>query len=216
MCDLLSEGMQFDFMTAPYLFVVLAFMIQIFWFMLQRRGQIDYAQDLYHFRGPTTVFSRYYAWRSSTVGKSVIDAGLFNIVSLGLIVVFGVLTVGPEGMMEISALVVLIGVFSVFNVGQIARRVRERIELERTIIRNMSQSVDKVGEARRLVEQQVLTGQSRNPTVWFALFRVAQIQDQIGWSLRDVLLEERNKMTTTRKETFQSAQDEDAGPSIGG
>ncbi|MHA1216327.1 MAG: hypothetical protein ACTSPX_03240, partial [Candidatus Thorarchaeota archaeon] len=130
--------MQFDLMTAPYLFVVLAFMIQIFWFMLQRRGQIDYAQDLYHFRGPTTVFSRYYAWRSSTVGKSVIDAGLFNIVSLGLIVVFGVLTVGPEGMMEISALVVLIGVFSVFNVGQIARRVRERIELERTIIRNIS------------------------------------------------------------------------------
>ncbi|MHA1780601.1 MAG: hypothetical protein ACTSYL_07035 [Candidatus Thorarchaeota archaeon] len=197
---------------ASSIVIAMAFGAQVIWTFLIRRGQIHYTRDLYHFRAPSTIFSRYYHWRVSSQGVTMAEALLVNGVSLGAIIYFGMLVLGFYAFHEISWLILVMVGFSIITVVQIFQRSRRMHLIEHTIIQKMKDSVDKIAEAKSIVNQYISAGKFTKVSVWLALFRVAQIQNSVGWAMRDVLLEKRDAVDT-RNKTEAGISETSNGPS---
>ena len=60
---------------------------------------------------------------------------------------------------------------------------------ENRIISAIRTANDKISVARMMVDDLYMEGAMGDGRKWFALFKIAQRQDQIGWVIRDVLIE---------------------------
>jgi len=86
--------------------------------------------------------------------------------------------------------IVLFVVFlSLISALQHAWRVREVVEAEGRIVTAIKTSTDKIGVAKMMVDDLYLQGAMGDGRTWFALFKIAQRQDQVGWVIRDVLID---------------------------
>ena len=87
---------------------------------------------------------------------------------------------------------------------------------ETRIITSVKTSSDKIGVAKRMVDDLYNQGALGDGRTWFALFKLAQKQDQIGWAIRDVLME-KGKEEAERMQRQKIGQDTaktDSGPEI--
>ena len=60
-------------------------------------------------------------------------------------------------------------------------------------------SVDKYGIARNMVDDLFMQGAMGDGRVWFALYRIAQESNPVGYIVRDVLIEKNREVTESRK-----------------
>ncbi len=82
-----------------------------------------------------------------------------------------------------------------------ALRVREINTQESRIVVAIGSSIDKFGIARTMVDNLFMQGSMGDGRVWFALYRIAQEPNQIGYIIRDVLFEKNKEIAESMKYT---------------
>jgi hypothetical protein len=96
--------------------------------------------------------------------------------------------------MDVILYVMFVMFLSILSSLQMAWRVKEINERENRIITSIGTSTDKVGRAKEMVETLMIQGSMGDGRVWFALYRLAQRPNQVGWAIRDVLIEKGREM----------------------
>ena len=86
-------------------------------------------------------------------------------------------------------IVLFVTFLSLLSALQHAWRVKEVVDSEERISTAIRTANDKIGVTRMMVDDLYLQGAMGDGRTWFALFRLALKQNQIGWSVRDVLIE---------------------------
>ncbi len=208
--------MQLDNSLIPSILIAAAFVIQFGWAWIVKTGQTDYARDLYYFRRPSTIFSRYFSWRISRFMAAVMDTAIINAISLGAIIYFGIIVLGPFVIYQMLWLIILLAGITVVSSSQILMRLYKSRNIEKAITEQLDQAIDKIGEAKKIVNHYIQTGELKKLVIWFALYRIAQAQNTVGWSIRDVLLEIKDRDLDDLRDssTLSSTDDKVGGPQI--
>ncbi|MBY8996907.1 MAG: hypothetical protein KGD60_04195 [Candidatus Thorarchaeota archaeon] len=182
-----------------------------------RRARDVYLGDIMQFRAPSSFMSRYYNWRVTRFINALIEGVVFLVILLGSVILLSVAIAGVSAFMGASFYVVVVMFLSFVSIVQMAWRVKEINERENGIMASISTSADKIGIARELVENLMIQGSIGDGRVWFALYRLAQRPNQVGWAIRDVLIEKGKEMREmfqySNSDGDQAARDE--GPGIG-
>jgi len=148
--------------------------------------------------------------------NALIEGVVFLVILLGSLILLSVALADLAALMSASLYVVIVMFLSLLSSIQMAWRVKEINERENRIITSIATSVDKVGIARELIENLMIQGSMGDGRVWFALYRLALRPNQIGWAIRDVLIEKDKEM----RELFQYSKSgsnpaaSDKGPGI--
>jgi hypothetical protein len=193
-----------------------ALFMQGVWLYLGRRARDRYLGDIMRFRAPSSFTSRYYDWRVTRFINALIEGVVFLVILLGSLILLSVALADFAALMSASLYVVIVMFLSLLSSIQMAWRVKEINERENRIITSIATSVDKVGIARELIENLMIQGSMGDGRVWFALYRLALRPNQIGWAIRDVLIEKDKEM----RELFQYSKSgsnlaaSDKGPGI--
>jgi hypothetical protein len=203
--------MQTDVGLLGFQIILAAVVFQFMWMTLIKRAQDTYVVDITHFRPPSSRLSSYYEWRISDFGNILLEIIIYHVLLVTAIVLLTV----PTGLLgELGNLVVvffIIFTLSLLSSGQMLRRVRQIITREQRIVFTLNAAEDKIGRARTIVED--LYQGHEEGHIWFALFKVAQMKDPIGYSVRDVLIEKGKELAHERQDTLRRAKDQ-SGPSI--
>jgi hypothetical protein len=99
---------------------------------------------------------------------------------------------------------------------QMAWRVREINIQEGRIATGIGSSVDKFGIAKDIIENLFMQGSMGDGRVWFALYRIAQEPNPIGYIVRDVLIEKNREIAESMKYVVKDKGDttSESGPDI--
>jgi hypothetical protein len=199
--------------TLSLVIIVHALFMQGVWLFLGRRARDRYLGDIMHFRAPTSSMSRYYNWRVTKFTNALIEGVVFLVSLLGSLILISVALMDFTAFIDAIFYVMFVMFLSFLSSMQMAWRVKEINERERGIVSSISTSTDKVGIARDLVENLMVQGSMGDGRVWFALYRLAQRSNQVGWAIRDVLIEKGKEM----REMYQypKSNDEPAAPDKG-
>jgi len=181
--------MQVLYSPVSLLFILHALVLQSVWLYLGRISRNRYLADIMTFRTPSSRLSRYYNWRVTSFGNALFEGLVFLV-----LLVFSMYTIGlssfPVKDVNESFLIVVFVVFlSFLSALQHTWRVKEIVDGEERINTAIRTSTDKIGVARLMIDDLYLQGVMGDGRTWFALFKLAQKQDQVGWVIRDVLLE---------------------------
>jgi len=207
--------MQTLFTLISFTILLHGLFLQAVWLFLGRKARDIYLNDIMAFKAPSSKLSRYYHWRVDSFLNALIEGGLFLIILVGSIIMLTTILFGFELLMASTFIVFFIVFLSFISAMQHAWRVREVVDSETRIVASVGYSKDKIGIVRAMVEDLYMQGPMGDGRMWFALFRLAQRPDAIGWSIRDVLME-KGKEEATR---FQSGKTDssslaDRGPGI--
>ncbi len=181
--------MQIDVSTLPFFIVIAAMFVQMIWMILARRARDAYLKDLVRFRTPSSRLSRYFRWRVNSVRNSTLDAVIFELALVITVIIMIFVTITPDEypiMLPIFAFVVVLSSASTL---QTINRVRRAQEIERTVVTRMQSQPDKISAARSIVIPLLMNRSKADAQNWFVLYRIAQHQDPVGWSIRDALLD---------------------------
>jgi hypothetical protein len=193
-----------------------AIFMQGVWLYLGRRARDVYLGDIMQFRAPSSFMSRYYNWRVTRFINAVIEGVVFLVILLGSVILLSLAIASLPEFMGASFYVGVVMFLSFLSVVQMAWRVKEINERENGLMTSIGTSTDKIGIARELVEELMIQGSTGDGRVWFALYRLAQRPNKVGWAIRDVLIEKGKEM----REMFQYSKSEgdnaapDKGPGI--
>jgi hypothetical protein len=168
---------------------MVAFLIQMTWLFITRRAQSKYLADLVVFRKPTGRLARYYQWRVDKVQNSVIDGLVFEAVLIVTVIAMVVYSLNPAQFGLMVPIVVFVIIISSLSVVQNIYRVNNAKKRELRLLAHLKETNDKIATARSVVLSLIQSDQKEDGRVWFALYKIAQRQDTIGWSVRDVLLD---------------------------
>ena len=157
--------------------------------LVNRKARDSYVADIVHFRRPKNPFSKYYEWRVTTLRNAIIDA----VVNLALLisVILGVAYFSNllNELLDVIIIVTfVVGLASLSSI-QMVWRVKKVIEQEIVLIHNISSSDDMIGKTKIIVDDLYKANAKDSGHLWFALFRIAQLENSLGYSVRDVLLE---------------------------
>ena len=171
------------------------------------------------FRTPSGRLSRYYHWRVTSFENAIKEGVAFLVLLVSSLYALG-FAMFPVDLVNGAFLIVVFVVFlSLLSALQHAWRVKEVVDGEGRISTAIQTSTDKIGVAKMMVDDLYLQGAMGDGRTWFALFKLAQKQDQVGWVIRDVLLEKGKEEDARfeRQSTKPSSSDTstDAGPEIG-
>jgi len=175
--------------TYSFVIVLVALTIQMVWLSLARKARDIYLKDLVAFRKPSTGLSRYYSWRMASVRNAVIDGILFAIVLLVTILIMIVASIDLSELLVFLPVIIFVVGISFLTAIQSAYRVNQSIKTERSLLGHLEPAQDKIGVAWDIALGLVNSGNKENGRVWYVLYRIAQRQDPVGWSVRDVLLD---------------------------
>ena len=200
----------------PLVIIVQALFLQGVWLYLGRRARDKYLADIMHFRSPSSSMSRYYDWRVARFVNALIEGVAFLVFLLISLVLVSVAIADFATFVEASLYVLFVMFLTFMSSMQMAWRVREINQRENNILSSLGASIDKIGIARDIVENLMIQGEMGDGRVWFALYRVAQRPNQVGWAIRDVLIEKGNEMKEIYKyETRErDSAARDKGPGI--
>ena len=200
---------------ASFTIILHGLLLQTMWLFVGRRARDKYLGDIMSFRSPSSSLSRYYHWRVSSFQNALIEGSVFMIILIGSIILLTTILYGFELMMSSSFIVFFIVFLSFISVMQHAWRVREVVDSQARIVASVGYSKDKIGVTREMVENLYLQGPMGDGRTWFALFRLAQRPDVIGWTIRDVLIETGKKEDTSfRRSNADSSSLSGSGPGI--
>ncbi|MFW9792690.1 MAG: hypothetical protein ACFFEE_00180 [Candidatus Thorarchaeota archaeon] len=193
-----------------------AVLLQTFWLLIGRRARDKYLYDIMHFREPTSLLSRYYHWRVTHYVNAIMEGILFQVILVCSLVIVSVLIADLTVFMDSIILVVFVMILSFISSMQMAWRVKEVNDRENRIIMNIGPSTDKFAIAREMVDNLYIQGSMGDGRVWFALYKIAQLPNPIGYTIRDVLFEKNREIAEARKyaKTDDSSLSSDKGPGI--
>jgi hypothetical protein len=203
--------------SMPSLIIILhGLLLQSMWLFIGRIARDRYLNDIMSFRSPSSSLSRYYHWRVNSFLNAFIEGSLYLIILIGSIITLITLIFGYEIMVSSSAIILFIVFLSFISVMQHASRVREVAASESRIVDSVGYATDKIGITRTMVDDLYMQGPMGDGRMWFALFRLAQRPDTIGWAIRDVLIEKgKEEDTRFRRIEADSGSSRDSGPGIG-
>jgi len=205
----------FDSMLS-FVIIFHALFMQGVWLFLGRRARDRYLGDIMHFRAPSSSLSRFYNWRVSRFFNALVEGIVFLIILLGSLILLSVALMDFAAFIDAIFYVMFVMFLSFLSSMQMAWRVKEINEREHGIISSVSTASDKVGISRDLVENLMVQGSMADGRMWFTLYRLAQRPNQVGWAIRDVLIEKGKEM----REMYQYSKSEsepaatDKGPGI--
>ncbi len=193
-----------------------AILLQFIWLFIGRRARDRYLYDIMRFREPTSAISRYYQWRVTHYANSVFEGILFEIILVGSLVAVSVIIADLALFMDSILFVVFVMILSFISSMQMAWRVKEINDREKGILMSIGHSTDRFERARDMVNNLYIQGSMGDGRLWFALYRVAQIQNPIGYTVRDVLLEKGREVDRSRRYTKKddTMSTPDKGPGI--
>ncbi len=190
-------------------------LLQSIWLFVGRMARDKYLGDIMSFRSPSSRLSRYYHWRVTSFQNALIEGCVFMIVLIVSIILLTTTLYGFELMMSSNFIVFFVVFLSFISVMQHAWRVKEVVDSEARIVASVGYSKDKIGVTRTMVDNLYLQGPMGDGRTWFALFRLAQRPDVIGWTIRDVLIERGKKEDTSfRRSNTDSSSLSGSGPGI--
>ncbi len=190
-------------------------LLQTMWLFLGRMARDRYLGDIMSFRSPSSRLSRYYHWRVTSFQNGLIEGSVFMILLIGSIILLTTILYGFELMMNSSFIVFFIVFLSFISVMQHAWRVREVVDSQARIVASVGYSKDKIGVTREMVENLYSQGPLGDGRTWFALFRLAQRPDTIGYTIKDVLIETGKKEDSRyQKSKTDSGSSSGSGPEI--
>ncbi|MGY5858903.1 MAG: hypothetical protein RTU63_06005 [Candidatus Thorarchaeota archaeon] len=210
--------MQAFFSPVSLVFILHALLLQSIWLYLGRISRNRYLTDIMTFRTPSSRLSRYYSWRVTSFENALKEGVVFLVLLVSSLYALG-FAIFPIDMVNGSFLIVVFVVFlSLLSALQHAWRVKEVADGEGRIDTAIKTSTDKIGVAKMMIDDLYLQGAMGDGRTWFALFKLAQKQDQVGWVIRDVLLEKGKEEDARfeRQSTPSKSPDSstDSGPEI--
>ncbi len=196
--------------------ILQALFLQGIWLFIARRARDIYLADIMHFRTPRSALSRYYDWRVSRFLNALMEGIVFLIMLLASIILVSLAMADFSAFLDAIFYVVFVMFLSFLSAMQTTWRVKEINEQENRILASLTSSIDKVGTTREMVENLISQGAMGDGRVWFALYRLAQRQNQVGWAVRDILIEKGKEMKEMDKYTQreQESISRDKGPGI--
>jgi hypothetical protein len=181
--------MQAFFNSVSLVFILHALFLQSIWLYLGRISRNRYLTDIMTFRTPSGRLSRYYAWRVTSFENAIKEGVAFLVLLVSSVYALGFSLFPSDQVNEAFPIVIFVVFLSLLSALQHAWRVKEVVDSEGRISTAIKTSTDKIGVARMMVDDLYLQGAMGDGRTWFALFKLAQKQDQVGWVIRDVLLE---------------------------
>ncbi|MGQ4910934.1 MAG: hypothetical protein ACP6KW_02080 [Candidatus Thorarchaeota archaeon] len=181
--------MQTFYNYISFVIILQALFIQSVWLYIGRQARDRYLGDIMHFRSPSSRLSRYYGWRVQSFGNALLEGVGLQVVLIASIVGVSISLSDYQTLLNQAIVVLFVAILTFMSSVQLAWRVRAINTTEENITTSLKISEDKIGVARRMVEDLYQQGEMGDGQMWFALFRIAQRPDPIGWAVRDVLME---------------------------
>lgn len=212
--------MQTFFNPVIVVFFMHALFLQSVWLYLGRISRNRYLADIMSFRTPSARLSRYYEWRVTRFENALGEGAVFLMLLVASLYALGFSLFPVDNVNAAFPIVLFVVFLSLVSALQHAWRVREVVEVEGRIITAIKTSTDKIGVAKLMVDDLYLQGAMGDGRTWFALFKIAQRQDQVGWVIRDVLIDKgkeedaRFQRQITKPEPKESSTDTSDGPEI--
>ncbi len=206
-------------LVSLYSFVVVinALFLQGILIYVVRGGRNAYLNSIMNFRKPTSSLARYYGWRTKKLSNTVIEGIVYEIILIGSIVIILYPRGGVQLILDLLAITLFVVLLSSISSIQMTKRVREVLKKEGVILKQLEDPDDRIGLVREMVEELYQAGAYADGHIWFALFKIAQQQDVVGWSVRDVLME-KSKAIAERIDSHMTEigrkPDSDKGPGI--
>jgi len=196
--------------------IIQALFLQGVWLFLGRYARDIYLGNIMRFRAPKSYISRYYDWRVTKFVNALMEGIVFLVILFCSLILISVALADLAAFMDAIFYVAFVMFLSFLSSMQMAWRVKEINERETRILSSISASVDKVGVARNMVEDLIIQGAMGDGRVWFALYRLAQRQNQVGWAIRDILLEKSKELRAMQHypESTRDLATPDKGPGI--
>jgi len=202
--------------TLPLVIIVHALFLQGIWLYLGRYARDKYLGDIMNFRKPSSTMSRYYDWRVTGFANALMEGIVFLTVLLLSLILLAVAIADLATFMAANLYVLFVMFLTFLSSMQMAWRVKEINERESRILTSVGASIDKVGVSRDMVENLIIQGAMGDGRVWFAMYRLAQRPNRVGWAIRDVLIEKGKEMREMQKYSTpeRSSTTRDSGPGI--
>ncbi len=198
-----------------YQTVMLALLFQFIWLVLARRGRDKYIDDLTHFRRPSGALARYYEWRIARLKHVTAEVVLFHSILIASILVMAyMMHLGEDIIPGIPIILFVIGL-SVLSGLQSIWRIRKVLERENALYWKLEKSEDKIMTAQEIVRRLYLAGEAADGHDWFALFRLAQKANPVGYSVREVLLEKGREILMERERAARASSAGGGGGEMG-
>ncbi len=175
--------------TMSIVIVVIAMFVQTLWIIVGRRGRDRYLKDIAKFRRPSSSWSRYYKWRVESLRNSILDGIIFEILLIAILFSMILTSVELYEIPSLIPIVLLVIALSFLSSIQNAFKIKGLNEREVKIASQIEAATDKIATARNLAVDLISAGTAADGRVWFALYKVGQRQDPVGWAVRDVLLD---------------------------
>ncbi|MGY5865446.1 MAG: hypothetical protein RTV41_12645 [Candidatus Thorarchaeota archaeon] len=192
-----------------------ALLLQTFWLYIGRRARNKYLYDIMHFRRPSSSMSRYYHWRVTHYMNAILEGIMFQFILVGSLVIVSVLIADLTLFLDSFLFVAFVMLLSLASSMQMAWRVREINIQEGRVVTGIGSSVDKFGIAKTMVENLFMQGSMGDGRMWFALYRIAQEPNPIGYIIRDVLIEKNREIAESMKYVMKEKVDSaESGPDI--
>ena len=210
--------MQALFSTVSLVFILQALLLQAIWLYLGRISRDRYLTDIMTFQAPSSRLSRYYRWRVTSFEHAFSEGIAFLLILLTSLYGLGFVFFDFEQINGAFMIVLFVVLLSFLSAFQHAWRVKEVVDSENRIAIGIQIATDKIGVTRMMVDDLFIQGAMGDGRTWFALFKLAQRQDQIGWTVRDVLLEkgkeEDARFQSKGPESSSISSSKDSGPDI--
>ena len=210
--------MQALFSPVSLVFVLQALVLQSVWLYIGRISRTSYLQDIMTFRTPSSRLSRYYSWRVTSFENAFGEGIGFIVILVASLYGIGFALFEIEQVNGAFLIVVFVAFLSFLSALQHAWRVKEVVDNEGRITDGIRIATDKIGVTRRMVDDLYREGIMGDGRTWFALFKIAQRQNQIGWVVKDVLMDKgKEEEALFQKRSTKSSLKEspsDDGPEI--
>ncbi|TFG12573.1 hypothetical protein EU537_09120 [Candidatus Thorarchaeota archaeon] len=200
-----------------FFIIITALFVQMVWLWTTRKGRKEYIADLTSFRSPSGRFSRYYQWTISKLGNALADAVIFEIILVIAIAFLLYFTEGISAFWNYLPIIIFVVILSSLSSLQVTYRVRKLLAKENQIVDKMESAEHKIDKAREIIDGLKGEGPEGDGRDWFALYKISQRADPIGYSVRDVLMEMQKEAAQPSGAVYQSTQDTtpgDVGPDI--
>ena len=210
--------MQALFSPVSLVFILHALFLQAIWLYIGRISRNRYLTDLMTFQAPSSRLSRYYHWRVTSIEHALGEGIAYLLILIASLYGLGFALFGFEQVNGAFLIVLFVALLSLMSALQHAWRVKEVVDSESRIAVGIQIATDKIGVTRMMVDDLFIQGAMGDGRTWFALFKLAQRQDQVGWAVRDVLLEkgkeEDARFQSQGPESSSTTSSKDSGPDI--
>ncbi|MHA1971013.1 MAG: hypothetical protein ACTSXE_04125 [Candidatus Thorarchaeota archaeon] len=214
----MGKPMQALFSPVSLVFILQALLLQAIWLYIGRISRNRYLTDIMIFQAPSSRLSRYYHWRVTSFENAFSEGIAYLLILIASLYGLGFALFDLEQVNGAFLIVLFVVLLSLMSALQHAWRVREVVDSENKIAIGIQIATDKIGVTSQMVDDLYIQGAMGDGRTWFALFKLAQRQDQVGWTVRDVLLEkgkeEDARFQSQGPESSSPSSSKDSGPDI--